>query len=96
MFSGKSTHTSLHKDTVSSATYILVLDLTNGCRNYTSLPFSMTQLKFHGHHCAASSFFSPFVSTTGMGTGPPGESGNLAVRTSTPSAVTRRVCSAEF
>lgn len=29
----------------------------------------------------------------GIGTGPPGESGNLAVRTSTPSSVTRSVCS---
>lgn len=39
--------------------------------------------------------FVPFstFSTTGMATGPPGEFGNLAVRTSTPSAVTKSVCS---
>jgi hypothetical protein len=42
-----------------------------------------------------SGFFSPFASTTGIGIGPPGESGNLAVNTSTPSAVTRSVCSVE-
>lgn len=36
-----------------------------------------------------------FHSVTGYGTGPPGEFGNLAVKISTPSAVTRRVCSAK-
>lgn len=41
------------------------------------------------------SAFVPFsaFSTTGNVTGPPGEFGNLAVRTSTPSAVTKSVCS---
>lgn len=44
----------------------------------------------------ASSF--PLAGTTapaaaGMGIGPPGESGNLAVKTSQPVSVTRRVCS---
>jgi hypothetical protein len=62
--------------------------------NHICLPFTMTQLQIHGYHCAPSTFFTPFVSTTGIGIGPPGESGNLAVKISTPSAVTRRVCSA--
>jgi hypothetical protein len=52
---------------------------------------------FYGYYFAASPFdsvFSPLVgSTTGIGIGPPGELGSLAVKTSTPSAVTRRVCS---
>lgn len=45
-------------------------------------------------HAATSSFFSPFVSgTVGIGIGPPGEFGNLAVNISTPSSVTSSVCS---
>lgn len=43
-----------------------------------------------GSHAAVSA--SPFVAAA-RGTGPPGESGRRAVRTSTPSSVTRRVCS---
>lgn len=39
--------------------------------------------------------FAGYHSDTGYATGPPGEVGSLAVRTSTPSAVTSRVCSAE-
>lgn len=45
---------------------------------------------------AATSFFSPLVSSaaTGIGIGPPGELGNLAVKISQPSSVIKRVCSA--
>ena len=42
------------------------------------------------HHDTAAT--SPLV-VSGIGTGPPGESGSRAVRTSTPSSVTSRVCS---
>lgn len=37
----------------------------------------------------------PLVAASGIGTGPPGESGRRAVRTSTPSSVTKRVCSVD-
>lgn len=44
---------------------------------------------------AATSFVSPLVSsaTTGIGMGPPGESGSLPVKISQPSSVIKRVCS---
>lgn len=48
------------------------------------------------HSVQESAFASPFDSllvAVGIGTGPPGESGNLAVSTSTPSSVMSRVCS---
>jgi hypothetical protein len=46
------------------------------------------------YQCPFSTSFSPFVSTTtGIGIGPPGEPGSLAVNISTPSAVTSKVCS---
>lgn len=60
---------------------------------YNMLPLCL----FHPSCAQASAFFSPFDSplvASGIGTGPPGESGSLAVSTSTPSSVTSRVCSA--
>jgi hypothetical protein len=54
---------------------------------------------FYGYYLDASPFvcsvFSPFATSGigGIGIGPPGEFSNLAVRTSTPVSVTRRVCS---
>lgn len=56
----------------------------------------MTQLQGQGYYFAGSTL-SPFVvaSTTGIGIGPPGEFGSLAVKTSTPSAVTNKVCSVQ-
>lgn len=54
---------------------------------HPTIPVPLFQTPF-----AASPFLLPSV-TPGIGTGPPGESGNLAVRTSTPSSVTSSVCS---
>lgn len=45
--------------------------------------------------CAYLLPFASATGTTGIGTGPPGESAVLAVNISTPSAVTRSVCSEE-
>lgn len=55
-------------------------------RSYGILRFS---------YYAVEAAVSPLVplAAVGIGTGPPGESGNLAVRISTPSSVTSRVCS---
>jgi hypothetical protein len=46
----------------------------------------------HPSHPHAAASASPFAGV-GMGTAPPGELGSLAVRISTPSSVTSRVCS---
>jgi hypothetical protein len=46
----------------------------------------------HPSHPHAAASASPFAGV-GMATGPPGELGSLAVRISTPSSVTSRVCS---
>jgi hypothetical protein len=50
-----------------------------------------TVFRFYDALLVASCFASPIF---GMGTAPPGESGSLAVRISTPSSVIRSVCSA--
>ena len=55
--------------------------------------------QFPSHAATATSvlsFVSPLLSATGIGTAPPGESAFRAVRISTPSAVTKRVCSAKI
>ena len=80
------------KDTVFVCNMLLISGSHDKFR-YSYTFTTMSQLQIHGYHCAASTFVSPFVSVTGIDTGPPGEFGNLAVKISTPSAVTRRVCS---
>lgn len=64
-----------------------------------SIMVAMLENAVHGrlhpnatHDAGASAVPLPFV-TVGTGTGPPGESGKRAVKTSIPSSVTSSVCS---
>lgn len=58
-----------------------------------ALIVKVVEQETNGHCAYQSSSTFDTASTTGIGSGPPGEVGVRAVRTSTPSAVTKRVCS---